>query len=314
VDSQHRSDANRIPIASTGEAQTRRLARRRYENFTVASFLIPRELRQDLINIYAFCRLADDFADEPAEGVARSVLLDDWENRLRTAGNDNHTAGAPVNSAAVNDEYTALFEALGATMRHRGLELQPFLDLLTAFRLDLTKTRYQTWGELLDYAQYSANPVGRLVLAAAGISEPTLFAHSDKICTALQFANHWQDIARDFDYGRIYVPQESLNRYHIREAEIEARVMSHRFRDMMIELIERTRELFNEGKSLISAVPAFLRPQISLYWGGGMAALSAIKSRGYDTLNYRCRVRRRDRLWLGAEALGRWMAVKLAKK
>jgi len=327
----HQLDTRRENAAREGEDAAKRLAQSHYENFSVGSFLLPRELRQELYNIYAFCRLADDFADETAEGVSRSDRLDEWERGLdriqsevefstlrrtdlRTRPSDQPLLSADVygdpSSLTLAPSHFQLFTALAGTIQRCNLPLEPFKDLLNAFRQDLVKTSYQTWEELLAYCRLSANPVGRLVLGVSGSQSPPLFALSDKICTALQLANHWQDVADDYSKGRIYVPKDILDRFGVQEESIAERRFDGQFRAMMVELVDRTEELFTAGCPLLAQAPATLKPQLYLYWGGGMAALAAIKANDYDVLNNRSRVRRGDRIRLAAEALVRWVMVK----
>jgi len=308
----HQLKTDREVSSREGEDAAKRLAQSHYENFSVGSFLLPREIRQELYNIYAFCRLADDFADETAGGVSALDMLDNWERQL------NNIAGGiraqrPDYLTRTVDSFTAhasIFTALDETIHRRKLAIQPFRDLLTAFRRDLVQTRYETWEELLDYCHYSANPVGRLVLGVSGVKDTANFALSDNICTALQLANHWQDIAEDYQRGRVYIPVEILGRFGVTESALAERKFDGQFRDMMVELVGRTEELFTAGKPLLDQVPSFLKPQLYLYWGGGMAALAAIKANGYDVLNNRSRVRRIDRIKLAAGALGRWVVVR----
>ena len=308
----HQNNTRREHPAREGERAAKRLAQSHYENFSVGSFLLPRELRQELYNIYAFCRLADDFADESAGGVSRSEMLDDWDRRLNNIAGGLRT-NRPDYLTRTVDRYTAhssLFTALGETIHRRKLPIQPFRDLLIAFRLDLVKPRYETWEELLDYCRLSANPVGRLVLGVSGVKDAPLFALSDNICTALQLANHWQDIAEDYQRGRIYIPADIMRHFNVDEAALEERKFDEQFQAMMVELVHRTEGLFITGRPLLDQVPSVLKPQLYLYWGGGLAALSAIKANGFDVLNNRSRVRRLDRIKLAIGALGRWLLVK----
>lgn len=281
--------------ARLGHRQSRSLGRSRYENFSVGSAFLPRAIRQDLFNIYAFCRLADDIADEAAGGVSRSERLDHWQEQLE--------------EAAVGNAEAPLFAALGGTIRRHGLSTEPFLDLLTAFRQDLTVTRYPTWDDLLVYCRLSANPVGRLVLAVCGLKSDDLFAHSDKICTALQLANHWQDVASDYERGRIYVPGEVMSQFEVAEEVIPGGRPTPSFRLMMRHLVERAERLFKEGKPLLTLVGKPLSPQIYLYWGGGMAALQAIRAADGDVLTTQRKVGIADRLRLGSGALVRWAGL-----
>ena len=259
-----------------GERQSRKLTRRHYENFTVGSRLLPRRLRQDLANIYTFCRLADDLADRPGAVADPASALQEWETELErgAAGRSAHP----------------LFAALGDTIQRRNLSLEPFRQLLSAFHSDLTKTRYRDWNELRDYTRRSADPVGHLVLTLGGFRHPDYFALSDKICTALQLANHWQDIAADWRMGRLYVPLEDMARFGVTEELLTTGGINDNFRRLMTFEIDRTRRLFVEGRGLISKLPVLWRFQIALYWHGGMAALTGVE-------------KSLDRLWDGSPRL-----------
>jgi len=292
----------RADAVEQGRAAAKKLAGKHYENFSVASILLPPDVRQDLLNIYAFCRLADDFADEAVGGVNRSDELDRWEVNLRRAGESTEVTDFQGDAG--------LFIALGETIRRRRLPLEPFFDLLTAFRLDLIKTRYESWEDLLDYARLSANPVGRLTLAVCGSTSEEQFALSDKICTALQLANHWQDVGDDFQRCRIYIPSEILREFNVGEEIIRDRRATPEFRRMTLYLVDRTRRMFDEGKLLLDLAPKSLRAQLYLYLGGGIAALKAIQARGGDVLTHRCRVRNRDRVLLAMKALGIYLTSK----
>ena len=182
-------------------ARCQRMAREHYENFPVASFLLPSAMRPHIAAIYAFARTADDFADEPGVADAdRLRQLDDWRERLDRAAQP----GIPKPPVDVRDE---IFVALAHTIRECRLPTSLFHDLLSAFRQDVLQKRYSTWSDVLDYCRRSANPVGRLVLRVAGHHSATLDARSDEVCTALQLANFWQDLERDWNIGRVYVPE-----------------------------------------------------------------------------------------------------------
>jgi len=198
--------------------------------------------------------------------------------------------------AAEGNSDDPLFAALGETIRRHKLPLEPFRDLLQAFRRDLTCLRYVSWEDLLDYCRLSANPVGRLVLLLGGESNEPFFAYSDKICTALQLANHWQDVAGDFRRGRIYIPLSEMARFGVSEDAIQRRETGPLFKQMMANLVERTEAMFEEGQALLDLVNRPLGRQLRLYWGGGMAALRAIQSIDYDVLNHRARVGRPAKL------------------
>ncbi len=279
--------------ASTGERKSRKLARGHYENFNIAAFILPKRLRQDLYNIYAFLRLADDIADEcPDDREAEEVLLN-WGENLQTPADEE--VKEPV------------IKALRDTIKRHGLSLEPFQRLLSAFRMDLATKRWETWNDLRYYTRHSADPVGHIVLELFNYHDPDFFALSDKICTALQLANHWQDVREDWNRGRVYIPQEDLRRFCVSEDEIALGLATDRFRELMTFEVERARSLFLEGLSLIRKVDPRLRLQLALYWCGGMGALRTIERIDYDILNRSARMTTSDKILVVINAIKRWM-------
>jgi squalene synthase HpnC len=274
---------------AAAEQYTYWLATHHYENFHVVSWMLPRRLRRHFYNVYAYCRWADDLGDEVGNAARALQLLDWWESELNLCyeGRSSH----PV------------LVALAKTVRDFDLPAQPFRDLLAAFRQDQTVYRYQTWEDLLGYCRYSANPVGRIVLYLCGYRDPERQRLSDATCTALQLANFWQDVSRDLDKGRIYIPIEVLQRHGLQAGEIERRVFDRRYAAVMRELIARTRELFSEGWPLAASVDARLRVDIELFSRGGLAVLDAIESMGYNSLAKRPSIGRARRLFLLGRAL-----------
>jgi len=255
----------------TAYAECARLAREHYENFPVGSWLLPRRLRRDLAAVYAFARLGDDLADEgPAAG--RVERLAAYEARLRAAAADPSTVSDPV------------FRALGHTMAVHRLPLEPFLDLLTAFRRDAAgETRtLATWADVLEYCRCSANPVGRIVLALFGYSDAERQARADDICTALQLANFWQDVGNDLARGRVYIPQEDLERFPGSRAALEQRRATAAFRALLAFEVARTRPLFVRGLALADLVAGRLRREVRMFAGGGLAILERIEAVDYD--------------------------------
>lgn len=237
-----------------------RLARAHYENFPVASLLLPPAMRHHVAAVYAFARVADDFADEGGlEPGQRLRLLDGWESRLLAAA-----AGAPPQPAPQHGEPVVapqIFLALGHTISTHALPVDLFQDLLSAFRQDVIVNRYETWVALMDYCRRSANPIGRLVLRIAGYGDPGLARLSDCICTALQLTNFWQDIAQDAERGRVYLPAEA-----------------HRGGVPMLDAVARTRALFMEGRPLCDAVGGRLAYELKATWLGGMRLLDRLES------------------------------------
>jgi squalene synthase HpnC len=263
------------PGCTVAEAEryTRWLATHHYENFNVVSWLLPRRLHQHFYNLYAYCRWADDLGDEIPDLAKALELLDAWEQELRDcyAGRPSH----PV------------FVALHQTITAFNIPIEPFSDLLVAFRQDQTVHRYATWDGVLGYCRYSANPVGRLVLYLCGYRDAGRQRLSDATCTALQLANFWQDVSRDLEKGRIYIPLDALAAHGLTEADIVERQFDARYVSLMKELIARTRQLFAEGMPLAVSVGSALRVDIEMFSHGGLAVLDAIEAGGYDTLYHR---------------------------
>ncbi|HSC28393.1 MAG TPA: squalene synthase HpnC, partial [Vicinamibacterales bacterium] len=250
-------------------AHCERLARDHYENFPVASRLLPPAVRPHVAAIYAFARRADDFADEPGLPDERRLeLLDGWLAGLHAA------AGA--SGASSPDAADGIFLALGHTIREHALPVRLFEDLLSAFRQDVTTTRYEAWQDLLDYCRRSANPVGRLVLRVAGCADARADAAADAVCTALQLTNFWQDLARDWARGRLYVPLEDLARAGAREDDLGAGRMTPAWRAVMAQMIGRTHALFAEGRGICEMVRGRLRWELRLTWLGGARMLDKV--------------------------------------
>jgi len=264
-------------------AHCTRLARSHYENFPVASLLLPAAMRPHIAAIYAFARRADDFADEPGpDDTERLARLDDWRRRLHHPGVTGH---------APDD---LIFVALEHTMRACGLPVGLFDDLLSAFVQDVGTHRYRTWDDVMDYCRRSANPVGRLVLRVAGYDVPRLDAASDAMCTALQLANFWQDFGRDWRHGRLYVPLEEYDRQGAREADLDAAQMTTAWRRTLAAAVGRTRRLFDAGRPVCDGVAGRLRWELRLTWLGGARILDRIEASGFDVLHHRPALGARD--------------------
>ena len=255
------------------QAYTRWLATHHYENFNVVSWLLPKDLHQHFYNLYAYCRWADDLGDEIPETARALELLDWWEQELNACygGHSSH----------------AVFMALQETIIAKDIPQKPFADLLHAFRQDQTVKRYDSWDAVLQYCAYSANPVGRLVLYLCGYRDADRQRLSDSTCTALQLANFWQDVARDLEKGRIYIPLDLAAAHELNESDIVERRFDARYVSLMKELIARTRVLFAEGSALVKMVDARLSVDLDMFTRGGLAVLEAIESSGYDTLHHR---------------------------
>jgi hydroxysqualene synthase len=280
-------------------AYCERLARAHYENFPVASRLLPAPMRPHIAAIYAFARRADDFADEPGPDVnERLRRLDDWTARL-----DRGTPTLHTEAETAGDDL--IFVALENTIRTHRLPRSLFHDLLSAFRQDVVTTRYATWRDVLDYCRRSANPVGRLVLRVAGHDSPELDAQSDAVCTALQLTNFWQDLAVDWRRGRLYLPLEERDRAWARDADLERGLMTDEWRAALQRATERTRALFKAGRPVCDAVRGRLRWELRFTWLGGMRILDRTEAAGFDPFNGRPILTAADALALAWQAL-RW--------
>jgi squalene synthase HpnC len=266
--------------------------RAHYENFPVGLF-VPRDKRRFVHALYAFARAADDFADEPMYEGMRAEKLDQWEARLH--------------SACEGRAEDPIFVALADTVKQLDVPKALLLDLLSAFRQDTVKSRYETWDELLDYCRRSADPVGRLVLLVFGYRDSELLPLSDAICTGLQLANHWQDVAVDLGKDRIYVPKELRDRFSVGEWDLNAGKVTEGFRALMAELVSRTRTLFAKGRPLCDRVGRDLRFEMRLTWLGGSSILDRIEAAGYDVYRRRPRHGPLDKVSLAWRAW-RWAA------
>ncbi|MFQ5894602.1 MAG: squalene synthase HpnC [Nitrospinota bacterium] len=285
----------------------RRVASRHYENFPVGSWLLPRKLRPHMWAIYAFARAADDFADEGLSALAGDELgppsagpTSPERARLERLAQ----WGARLERCLMGEADHPVFLALGDTIRRFVLPPELFRDLLSAFRQDVTKGRYASFEELLDYCRRSANPVGRLVLLLHGVRDPECHRTSDAICTALQLANLWQDVASDLRRGRIYLPQEDLERFGVEEAQLQAGRATEEFRALMCWEVARTRTFFARGLPLLAKLRGRLGCEVRAIWRGGMAALDRVEGSGYEVFRGRPRLRGWDRVrMLGAALL-----------
>ncbi len=265
------------------------LADGHYENFPVASLLLPRHLRRHVAALYAFARIADDMSDEPEyEGRRRECLLN-WRSMLADTGKRPPTH--PV------------FLALGATLKELDLPKEPFDDLLSAFLQDTEKSRYATFDEVMDYCRRSANPVGRIVLMIHGYKDPELFRYSDAICTALQLANFWQDVSVDLKKDRVYIPDEDFKAHGYSEADLRMGVCNERFKNLMKFEVSRARALFEQGKPLPEKLHWPLSLEIRLTWYGGMQILKLIHKLDFDTIRTRPTLKKREWIPLVARAL-----------
>jgi phytoene synthase len=272
-----------------------RIARSHYENFPAASLLLPASMRPHIAAIYAFARAADDFADEgDIPAAERLALLDDWGRRLRACAGTTASVVPNLESGTPSPGSDPVFLALGDTIRRRSLPVGLFEDLLSAFRQDVITKRYATWADVMDYCRRSANPVGRLVLRVAGHEDPRLDRASDAVCTALQLTNFWQDLDRDWQKGRLYVPRDDCERFGAREADLDARAMSPAWRDVLTDMAARTRRLFNEGRAVCDGPGGRLRYELRLTWLGGTRILDRLEAIGFDVFRARPALRPSD--------------------
>jgi squalene synthase HpnC len=246
------------------------------ENFPVALRLLPARYRRHLQAVYGYARAVDDMGDEAPPGE-RARLLDDLEADLgrlyRFQGTD---PGEPPRLGVVR--------ALAPVVAECGVPRQPFLDLIQANRQDQVVARYATFGDLVGYCELSANPVGRIVLHVFGAVSPDRLVLSDRVCTALQLAEHWQDVAEDLRAGRIYLPAEDLSRFGVSEADLAAPTASPQVRELMAFQVRRARELLDQGAPLIGNLRGAARVAVAGYVAGGRAALAAIAGAGHDVL------------------------------
>lgn len=281
------------------------LARSHYENFPVGR-LVPAHLQKHVHAVYAFARYADDMADEgyvddgnltgstlklaPGERLTpeqRLIALDEWESHLFK----------PVDSRT-----PATFVAVHATLQELDLPLSLFTDLISAFKQDVVKRRYANFAEVLDYCRRSANPVGRLVLLLHGHRDPHQHFLSDQICTALQLANFWQDVAVDLRKDRIYLPQDDREAFGVTEEDLFAHRATPAFRRLLRHQVDRTQAIFDRGEPLAETLPGLLQWEIRLTWLGGAAVLRKIEEQNYDTLTSRPKVAKSEFATLLAQA------------
>jgi squalene synthase HpnC len=291
-----------IPATPATLAEARqycaRLARTHYENFSVASWFLPRRLRQHFFNVYAYCRISDDLGDEVGDPAASLELLEQWQREL-----DACYDATPKHS---------VFVALAETVREFDIPKREFSDLLRAFRQDQTVTRFETFNDVLAYCRYSANPVGHLVLYLCGYRDPERQQLSDFTCTALQLANFWQDVSVDYEKGRIYLPLEDLRRFNVSQRDLADNQNTPAFRAMMKFQVERARDWFRQGLPLIEKVDGELAIDLDLFSRGGQEILNAIEKQDYAVLGNRPAISKSRKLALvGRAALAKLLGKRL---
>lgn len=263
-------------------AQCEQLAKTHYENFSVGTRIIPKELRKHFYSVYAYCRGVDDLGDE-AEGD-RLKQLDEWGNQLDLCYSDKPSH--------------PYFVALQQTIRQFEIPREPFEKLIEANRRDQRILKQSNFEELLEYCDHSANPVGHLVLYIFGHREPELHILADNTCTALQLANFWQDVKRDYDIGRIYLPADDMARFGVTEEMISKGHATPEFKALMRFEVERTRELFIKGYELVKHVDGQAKIDLALFTGGGLTVLRAVEKLDYDVLTERPEVSKSTKLRL----------------
>lgn len=291
-----RAPQREAPTLKQARRYCRRLARRHYENFTVVSWTLPKALRQHFYNLYAYCRWADDLADETGDPRQALSLLNWWESHLRACyqGRTLH----PV------------FVALAETVKEFGVPPEPLVDLLVAFRQDQQVTRYDTFDQLFAYCRYSANPVGRLVLYLARCCDAQRAVLADCVCTGLQLANFWQDVAADWQRGRIYLPLAHMRRFGGDETAIIRGEATPAFRRALAAACDEAEGWLNRGQPLVGLVPAAVRLDVALFIQGGLAILRAIRRQNYDVFASRPRLSRWQKLGL---VLSTWWKVRVGR-
>ena len=248
-----------------------RLTREHYENFPVASMVVPREKRPYVCSIYSFARIADDYADEPGLSTAERIdSLSEWEEQLIDSyrGHVHH----PV------------FVALQETVNRFEIPIGLFSSLLTAFRSDVTTHRHETFDDVLGYCENSANPIGRLILLLFNYRSEGMMELSDSICTALQLTNFWQDVSVDLEKDRVYIPLDDIREFGYSEEQLLDRSYSPAFKDLMCFQVDRTQQMFQEGQPLLSQVGKDLKMELRLTWKGGMKILNKIEEDEYNVL------------------------------
>ena len=273
------------------ESYCRNLAKSHYENFPLLAWTLPHRLRQPFANIYAWCRWADDLADEPADPVRSLELLAWWREELDACF--ARTARHPVTLA------------LQTSVQAFDLPREPFCDLLTAFEADQSVVEYETFADLLGYCRNSANPVGRIVLALTGCRGPMPEAWSDSICTGLQLANFWQDVRRDQEMGRIYLPREDRLRFGYADSQLTAHVSDQAFGDLMQFQVERAGEFLQKGLPLVAIMPGRMQLVVDLFVRGGLKILKRIEQMDYQVWEIRPVVGRLDVVGLVVTSLAR---------
>jgi squalene synthase HpnC len=297
VDDWHAQPLQPVPSLAEAQQYCRKLARSHHENFPLVSFLLPRGLHQHFFNVYAYCRWADDLGDEMGDSQRSLELLAWWREELQAcyAGQCRH----PV------------FVALQPTVQQFNIPLQPFDDLISAFEQDQSVREYHSYAQLLDYCTRSANPVGRIVLHLCERFDEQNAEWSDAICSGLQLANFWQDVVRDLDIGRIYLPAEDRDRFDVAREDLLAKRTTDQFVELMEFEVSRARELLVAGLPLVARLPGRLQVDIELFARGGLRILDRVQGIGYRVLEQRPVVTKLDAFRLLVPCIGRAFLRKL---
>jgi squalene synthase HpnC len=266
------------PTLREAREYCRQFTRRHSENFSVATLFLPRRLLPPFSAVYAYCRNADDLGDESETPEKALAALASWRHELLQT-----FAGQPRHPILV---------ALRDTIETFQIPRDPFLDLISAFEQDQHVREYETYAQLLDYCQRSANPVGRILLQLFESFDESRGELSDHICTALQLSNFWQDVKRDHDIGRVYLPREDRIRFGYTDEDLRANRFTESFAELMRFEIDRARELFQRGFPLVQQVPPDVAIDVELFRRGGLAILSKIERRAYNVWQRRPRLTR----------------------
>ncbi len=267
------------------------LTKKHYENFPVGSLLIPRDKRKFVYSVYAFARTADDIADAYDLNSNEKVkALKEYEKELKDVYQDKFND---------SNKHRKIFTALSNTKDELNIPIKEFQNLLTAFKQDAIKERYNTFQELIDYSENSANPIGHLVLYVFGFNEikdEKIFRLSNKICTALQLTNFWQDVSSDLEINRIYIPEEVMEKFNYKEELLFKKMENENFMEMMKELVEKTKAIFNDGKGIIDLVGGRLRLELKATYLGGKEILKKIEEINYNVLSQRVKVEKSEKI------------------
>jgi len=289
----------RWPTPSTSEAYAycQKLTTAHYENFSVISWLLPTELHPHFAAIYAYCRWSDDLADEVSSTSESLSLLAWWERQLEECYQDQATH--PV------------FVALKRTVKEFKIPIGPLRNLLIAFRQDQIQTRYKTIYDLMSYCRNSANPVGHLVMYLGRCHAPEAAVYSDRVCTGLQLANFWQDIRRDFESGRVYLPADGFAEFGLSIDDMPTCVNEDAFREMVKQQVERADSLLAAGEPIVDFFPPELKVDIALFVRGGQSILRQIRQLNYDTWSRRPEVGKQAKVKLFMQA---WWEIRVRRK